>query len=204
MSPVTTVDKPKGVQGKVGQGRLRTLLVLAATAVIVMAGVYLVDRPSTTAAGGVTKVDVGPSDGPAPTVGKPAKDFSATTVDGKRVSLSSYKGHPVWLTFGASWCAACAAEAPDVEAAYQRHLAQGVVVLSVSIKEDDAAVLDFGKRIGLTFPEIADPDQSIAAAYQVYGIPAHFFIDRSGILRLVKTGGLSPDQMDAALREINR
>jgi cytochrome c biogenesis protein CcmG/thiol:disulfide interchange protein DsbE len=65
-------------------------------------------------------------------------------------------------------------------------------------------VLDFGKRIGLTFPEIADPSQDIAAAYQVYGIPAHFFIDRSGILRLVKTGGLSPDQMDAALKEISR
>jgi CSLREA domain-containing protein len=40
-----------------------------------------------------------------------------TTVDGTKVSLSSYRGHPVWLTFGATWCAACKAEAPDIEAA---------------------------------------------------------------------------------------
>jgi peroxiredoxin len=203
-TPVSTVEKPKGARGKVGQSRLGTLLVLAVTAAIVMGGVYLVGRPSAAKPGGVTATDVGPSDGPPPAVGKPAKDFKATTVDGKKVSLSSFKGQPVWLTFGASWCAACAAEAPDIEAAYKKHQADGVVVLAVNIKEDDAAVLDFGKRIGLTFPEIADPSQEIAAAYQVYGIPAHFFIDASGILRVVKTGGQSPAQMEAALKEISR
>ena len=202
MSPDTTVGQPKGLRERVGQSRLGTVLVLAVTAAIVTGGAYLVDRPAAASAG-VSAVDVGSGDGPAPKVASPAHDFTATTVDGKKVSLSSYKGHPVWLTFGASWCAACQAEAPDIEAAYQKAKAQGVVVLAVSISEDSATVLEYGNRIGLTFPQIADPDTRIASAYRVNGIPAHFFIDRTGVLRSTRTGGLSPENMDKALKEID-
>lgn len=205
MSLDTMVDPPKGMRERVRDSRLGTLLVLAVTAAIVMAGAYLVDRPSQTEAGGVSAVSVsGSGDGPAPKIGSPANDFTATTVDGKQVSLSSYRGHAVWLTFGASWCAACQAEAPDIEAAYQKAKAQGSVVLAVSISEDSATALDYAKRAGLTYPQIADPNTDIASAYRVNGIPAHFFIDKSGTLRSVATGGLSPEKMDSALKEISR
>jgi len=202
MSEVTTVSRPKGWQQRIRESRFGTLIVLAVTAGIVMAGVYMVDRPAA-AEPGITAVALtGAGDGAAPKVGTAAQDFTATTVEGESVSLSGYKGHPVWLTFGASWCAACKAEAPDIEAAYKKFQAKGVVVLSISISEDSATVRDYGQRIGLTFPEIADPDTRIASAYRVNGIPAHYFIDSSGILRDIKTGGLSPDQMDAAIKGI--
>ena len=199
----TTVSRPKGWQQRIRESRFGTLVVLAVTAGVVMAGVYLVERPAA-AEPGITQVALsGPGGGAAPKVGSPAQDFTATTVDGKSVSLSGYKGHPVWLTFGASWCAACKAEAPDIEAAYKKFQAKGVVVLGISISEDSATVRDYGQRIGLTFPQVADPDTRIASAYRVNGIPAHYFIDASGILRAIKTGGLSPEQMDAALSGIS-
>lgn len=201
MSPDTTTSLSRGWQQRIRESRLGTLLVLVATAALVMGGAYLVDRPAA-AQPGISAVDVGPGDGPPPKIGSPAHEFTATTVDGKTVSLSSYRGHPVWLTFGASWCAACQAEAPDIESAYKKAKAQGAVVLSISISEDSAAVRDYADRIGLTFPKVADPDTRIASAYRVSGIPAHFFIDKSGILRAMKTGGLSPEQMATALTEI--
>jgi peroxiredoxin len=166
-----------------------------------MGGAYLMDRPAAAKAG-VSTVSVGVGTGPAPKVGSAAQDFTATTVDGKKVSLSSYKGQAVWVTFGASWCGPCQAEAPDIEAAYEKHKAQGAVVLAVNISEDSATVLDYRKRLGLTFPQIADTNDTIAAAYRVDGIPAHFFIDKSGILRSMTPGSLSPEQMDAALKEV--
>jgi len=204
MSEVTTVTRPKGWQQRIRESRLGTLLVLAVTAAVVMVGAYMVDRPAPAAAGVQAVQLTGAGDGAPPKIGTPAQDFTATTVDGKKVSLSSFKGHAVWLTFGASWCAACKAEAPDIEAAYQKFKARGVVVLSVSISEDSATVKDYGDRIGLTYPKIADPDTRIASAYRVNGIPAHFFIDASGVLSSVKTGGMSPGQMDAALTEVSR
>jgi len=178
-------------------------MVLLATAVLVMGGAYLVDRPAAGKAG-TSAIDVGPGEGPAPMIGTAAHAFTATAADGRGVSLSAYKGQPVWLTFGASWCAACQSEAPDIEAAYKRFKAQGIAVLAVSISEDSATAKDYADRVGLTYPQIADLDTKIASAYRVSGIPAHFFIDKAGILRSVKTGGLSPDQMNSALAEIAR
>lgn len=203
MSPLPTVRRPTTWQQRIRESRKGTLLVLAITATIVIGGAYLMDRPATAAAGLQAIELSGPADGAPPKVGTPAQDFTATTVEGKKVSLSSYKGHPVWLTFGATWCAACKAEAPDIQAAYKKFEPQGVVILSVNIREDAATVKDYADRVGLTYPQIADPDTRIASAYRVYGIPAHFFIDASGILREIKTGGQSPEQMDAALTAIS-
>jgi cytochrome c biogenesis protein CcmG/thiol:disulfide interchange protein DsbE len=203
-SPPTTPGKPKTWQQRIRESRLGTLLVLAVTAAIVMGGAYLLERPAATAAGLQAIALSGSTDSAPPKIGSLAQDFTATTVDGKKISLSGYKGHPVWLTFGASWCAACVAEAPDIQAASEKFKAKGVVVLAIFIREDSTTVRDYANRVGLTYPKVADPDTSIASAYRVYGIPAHFFIDKSGILQSIKTGGLSPEQMAAALTEISR
>jgi peroxiredoxin len=211
MSQVTTdrppVSPPKGWQQRIRESRLGTVLVLAVTAALVMVGAFLVGGPSKAtkdgAAGGTTATNVVAGDGPAPKIGNPAADFTATTVDGKQVSLSSYKGQSVWLTFGASWCAACVSEAPDIQSTYEKFRTKGVVVLAISINEDAGTVKDYVTRVGLTFPTVADPDSAIASEYRVYGIPAHFFIDKAGVLRATKTGGLSTEQMDTALKEIS-
>jgi cytochrome c biogenesis protein CcmG, thiol:disulfide interchange protein DsbE len=193
-----------GRRERIRDSRLGTLLVLVVTAAIVMAGAYLVNRPAAAEAGVSPVTLSGAGTGEPPKVGSPAQDFTATTIDGKTVSLSSYKGQQVWLTFGASWCAACVAEAPDVEAAYQKYKAKGVVVLAVHLSEDSATVRDYTGRVGQTFATIADPETRIASAYRVNGIPAHYFIDKSGVLRSMKTGGLSAEQMDTELAAIGR
>lgn len=77
------------------------------------------------------------------------------------------------------------------------------VVLAIYISEDSATVKDYRDRVGLTYPHVADPDTRIASAYRVNGIPAHYFIDASGVLRSIRTGALSTDVMDAALTEIS-
>jgi cytochrome c biogenesis protein CcmG/thiol:disulfide interchange protein DsbE len=218
MNPVTQTDqdptdqplgdhpseRKRDLRSRISGSRLGTLAVLGVTAVVVMGAAYLVDRPSASAAGVRAVTLTGPSRGAPPRIGALAQDFSATTTDGKAVSLSDYRGHPVWLTFGASWCAACQAEAPDIESAYLAFKPRGVVVLSVSISEDSAAVRDYGDRVGLTYPMVADPDTQVASAYRVLGIPAHFFIDRSGVLRAINTGSMSPDKMKRALKAISR
>jgi peroxiredoxin len=199
MTKLATRDEQQSWRARIRNSRLGTLLVLAVTALLVMGGSYLVDRSK--ADPGVTPVSVSGS-GPAPKTGDDAPGFSATTVAGQRVSLSSLLGHPVWLTFGATWCSACQAEAPDIETAYQKAKSSGVVVVAIYLSENSASVRGFGNRLGLDFTQIADPETRIASAYRVYGIPAHFFIDRTGVVRSVKTGSLNPDQMDSQLAAI--
>lgn len=187
--------------------RVGTLAVLLVTTALVLGGLWWVNRPTTPAtnADGTTSVKLSQEGtGPAPEIGKAAQDFSATTVDGTPVSLSSLKGRPVWVTFGATWCQACQTEMPDIQAAYDKAKANGTVVVQVFISEDAAAVKDYATRVGLTYPKIADPDTTIASAYRVSAIPAQFFIDRNGILRQMQPGAMSPESMDAALAAIDK
>ena len=223
MNPVTVSDQQTTYQHRDRlqrfRSRLNTLLVLGLTAAIVMGGAYLI-YGRTAALPVVTPVAVsGPGNGASPKIGSPAQDFTATTPEGKTVSLSSYLGHPIWLTFGATSCDPCKSEAPDIETAYKKFKDKGVIVLAVFIREDSAMVRDYSDRVGLTFPKVMDPNSRIASAYRVSdwtsedaqghhgfvtGFPAHFFIDRTGVLRSRQTGGLTLEQMGAAVTEISR
>ena len=184
--------------------RLGTLAIMAVTAAIIFAVAYVVNQPRT-AAGSLTDVTLtGTASGPAPIVDGPAPDFAATTVDGKAVRLSDFVGKPVWLTFGASWCQPCRAENPDIKAAAEKHAAEGLVVLAVFISEDDAAVRDYADRVGLGYLKVADPATTIASQYRILGIPTHFFIDRTGVLRSMRIGSLDPAGMEDAIGAVTR
>lgn len=182
-------------------------LVLLLTLALVLGGAWLVERgrkPAEQLGGdgsaAAASVELsGDQSGSAPVVGQPAPDFTAVTMDGKKVKLSELRGHPVWITFGATWCTACRAEAPDIEEAWQRSEPKGTQILAVFIKEDAATVRTYANRLGLDFPMISDPDTVIASRYRSIGIPSHFFIDADGILRASYVGGLTAEKMDENL-----
>jgi peroxiredoxin len=184
------------------QSPVRTLAIMAITTVVIAAVAFIVNQPAA-GAGGVTSVTLtGVSTGEAPTVGQPAPDFQATTVDGRTINLSDFKGQPVWLTFGASWCQPCRAENPDVEAVYERSKAAGLVVIAIFMSEDASTVRDYAGRVGLTYQKVADPGTTIASQYRILGIPSHFFIDSSGVLREMRIGGLDQAGMERAIEGI--
>lgn len=190
-----------GWRQRLRESRLGTLLVLAGIAGVVMIATYYIDSPSKSTSG-VTAITLSSAEGAPLKLNTPARDFTATTVDGKTVSLSSFRGHPIWLTFGASWCAACQAEAPDIEATYEKFKGQGVVVLAVFISEGTENVRDYADRVGLSFLKVADPQTQIASAYRVLGIPTNYYIDSKGILRSIKVGSLNPERMELALKDL--
>ncbi len=187
-----------------GQSRSATLAIMGVTAAIIAAVAFMVNQPAAGAQGVTSVTLTGAAAGEPPTVGKQAPDFVATTIDGKAIRLSDFKGKPVWLTFGASWCQPCRAENPDIQAAFLEFADRGVMVLAIFISENAPAVRDYADRVGLTYQKVADPDTRIASKYRIMGIPSHYFIDSSGVLRLMKIGSLDPAAMEAALRVIVR
>jgi cytochrome c biogenesis protein CcmG, thiol:disulfide interchange protein DsbE len=198
-APAVARSRTRPVAGAAG-----TLVILAITAAIILAVVYLTDRKDTTTSdSGVTAVTVtGTATGAAPTVGQPAPEISAALADGTPVKLSDFKGHPVWLTFGASWCQPCRAENPDIVAASGKYA--DLVVLQVYMSEDASTVKDYTSRVGIPYRTVPDPAERLAAEYRILGIPSHFFIDRQGVLQQFKIGSLDPSGMDAAIAGIRQ
>lgn len=205
-----TAPPPADWRARLRGSRFGTVLVLGITTALVLVGVYVVksgDAEQTVAdsamSAGATAVEVtGAQTGPPPTIGGQANDFTAATVTGETLTLSELRGRPVWITFGASWCTSCRVEAPDIEAAYQQHKAAGLEVVGVYLKETPGQITSFTQRAGLTYPGIADPETTIASSYRVMGIPAHYFVDREGIIRSMHVGVLSEQQIAGALATI--
>ncbi len=179
---------------RLGSDRLRTVIVIAVATVAIGTVAFIVDQPADDRLTAVTLT--GDTAAAAPVVGAFPPDFTATAVDGTTVTLSALRGKPVWLTFGASWCGDCRAEAPDLQATYAKFKDRGLVVVGIFIEEDANAVRDYAGRVGFTFPMIADPDTRIARRYRTLGIPTHFFIGADGVIREVRLGGLEPAEME--------
>ncbi|HSG87359.1 MAG TPA: TlpA disulfide reductase family protein [Candidatus Limnocylindrales bacterium] len=195
------MQAPAARGGRFGSERLRTILVLVVVGIALLGVAVLVEQPwANDRFTNVTLPDGAAA--AAPAVGAPAPDFKTTTIDGTPVSLSEYQGQPVWLTFGASWCADCRGEAPDLQATYEKYAAQGLVVLSVNIQEDEKAVRDYAERVGLTFTHIADPSTIIAGRYRIMGVPTHYFISPEGTIEQVRLGGLPPAEMESLVESI--
>ncbi|MBZ5522064.1 MAG: TlpA family protein disulfide reductase [Acidobacteriia bacterium] len=116
-------------------------------------------------------------------VDKQAPDFSASTLDGRTVSLADFRGQKkVVVSFWASWCGPCRLEMPDLIKFYKKNHndSSDFEILAVSIDEDVKDAADFATKQKLNFPVLLDPRQKIANSYDVDGIPTMFVIDKDG------------------------
>jgi len=76
-----------------------------------------------------------------------------------------------------------------------RYEKDGLVVIAVDIREEEGAVAAFALRLDPTFPLGLDADGTAQQAWGAYGLPVHFWIDKTGIVRDGALGGIGPDVM---------
>jgi peroxiredoxin len=134
-------------------------------------------------------------------VGSAAPEVDLVALDGKHLSLSKFRGKPLWVNFFATWCPPCKDELPEIERRYQREHPRGLVVLGVDQQEKPAQVKPFIGRFGLQYPVVIDRGQG-AITYDLIALPTSVFIDRAGVVRFIQIGEMSPPLMDAALKKI--
>ncbi|HXV82115.1 MAG TPA: TlpA disulfide reductase family protein [Candidatus Binatia bacterium] len=109
-----------------------------------------------------------------------APDFSGLTVDNKTVLLNGLRGRVVLLNFWASWCNECRPEMPMFEQLHREFSTRGLSVIGINFREGPAAVREYSKELGLTFPLVLDSRGEINTAYGVIGLPTTFLIGRDG------------------------
>lgn len=120
--------------------------------------------------------------------GTPAPELTLNDIDGKPVSLSSFRGRKVVLVFWASWCPDCRAEVPDLKAMYAQADPGKVAFVSVSYDRTLEALQKYVAEQDLPGVQLYDAagkkESAVGAAWHVKWIPSLYLIDEEGKVAL--------------------
>jgi thiol-disulfide isomerase/thioredoxin len=114
---------------------------------------------------------------------KPANlDFTMKDLDGKDVTLASFKGKVVLVNFWATWCGPCKAEIPMFVELQKQYGAQGFTVLGYSVDDDAPKARAFATEYKMNYPILLGLGrEDVQEAYgPMYAIPVSVMIDRQG------------------------
>jgi len=130
--------------------------------------------------------------GPPLAPGTHAPAFTAKSLRGDTVSLSSLRGHVVLVDFWATWCEPCKMAMPTLQHLYKQYSPSGFRVVGMSV-DDATTVGDIRpllKHMGITYTVTSSKDynQKAESDYNVNGIPSQFLIDKKGVVRWSQSG----------------
>ena len=141
---------------------------------------------------------------------KAAENFSAVSMDGQAVELSSLKGKIVVLTFWSTRCAICHSEIPKLNQLSEIYKGKDVVFLGLTT-ENEAKVESYLKKTRFDF-NILPNSFGVVLKYAdkdnkgniMMGFPAHFLINQNGEIEFRTSGFDKTEQLNAGINRLLR
>ncbi len=149
---------------------------------------------------------------PSPLLNKPAPAFTLVDLKGKKVSLASFRGHPVMVNFWATWCGPCKYEIPWLEQLQTQYASKGFQILGVSADEIDSGdkgdaarvakkVEETAKHLHINYPVLVGGDKIAPKYGGIDYLPESFYIDSKGTVVAVITGAGSKADAEADIKK---
>ena len=131
-----------------------------------------------------------------PANAKPANlNFTLKDIDGKDVTLASYKGKVILLDFWATWCEPCKLEIPWFGEFQGKYGARGFQAIGVSVDDTVDKLKPYVAKYKMPYPVLVGLNHDdIQNAYgPLWGIPVTAIISRDGKI-CAKHAGISSKQ----------
>jgi len=143
----------------------------------------------------------------SPMRGKPAPAFSLVDLNGKKVTLNDFKGHPLLVNFWGTYCGPCKIEMPWLEEFHKKYAAQGFQVVGVTYDSEVGkdTIEKNTKQLGVTYPILLS-DSKAEKAYLSGSevLPMSFYVNRTGKIIEVTAGisdGNGKEQLEAIVQK---
>jgi thiol-disulfide isomerase/thioredoxin len=95
------------------------------------------------------------------------------------MTMLSFRGRPVLLTFWASWCGPCRVELPELSKLYGELAGKGFVLITVNVDQNPAAGRRFLESLGLSLP-VYRLDPRDTKSLGVDALPTNILLDTDG------------------------
>jgi len=132
--------------------------------------------------------------------GLPSPDFQCIGANGKKVSLSDFRGKYVYIDLWATWCVSCIAEMPDLKSLEKKYEGKKIQFVSISIdrKQDELKWKKFVKDSHLIGQQLINYDgkSDFADFFRISTVPRFILIDPNGLI--VNEDALRPGEHDLA------
>ncbi len=151
------------------------------------------------------QVKVGGPDVQAPatagaTIGSRAPAFDLKPLSGASSGrLDALEHKPLVLNFWSSTCSACTTEMPALEQV-QKDFAGQLHVVGIDVADPRSAAAAFARRLGVTYPLLADPQGGAASDYRVAALPVTFIVAPGGTIVARHDGSITTAELEAVLQ----
>lgn len=93
--------------------------------------------------------------------------------------IRSLRGYPVVVNVWASWCGPCIEEFPVFQKV-SAHFGDHVAFMGINTLDSEDGASSLLDRTPVPYPSYIDPDGELKGSFEVAGLPATVFFDRSG------------------------
>jgi thiol-disulfide isomerase/thioredoxin len=124
-------------------------------------------------------------------------DFTLNGLDGRKHSLSDYRGKWVVVNYWATWCPPCLEEMPDLVHFHEAHKNKDAVVLGVNMEEASHEHLaGFIEDNLVTYPILrGEPD--MVALGPIDGLPTTYLVAPDGTIVAHKVGVVTGESIES-------
>jgi peroxiredoxin len=137
-------------------------------------------------------------------LGRKAKDFRITLLDGSAFTLSAQSGKVVLIDFWDVRCPPCRREMPVLKNLFKDFKDKGLEIVGISLDTDRALLEDYVKKEKLPWKISCSLDgwnDSTATLYKISATPSTWLIDRHGVARYYAVRG---EDLRRAVEELVR
>ncbi|MBN2355840.1 TlpA family protein disulfide reductase [candidate division KSB1 bacterium] len=115
-----------------------------------------------------------------------APEFTLSSLEGKSVSLSDFKGKVIIVDIWDTWCPPCRMEIPHFVELYSEYQKKGLEIIGVALgREGRDAVARFARQYKINYISVFASQKMLDDYGPISGIPTTFVIDQKG--RIART-----------------
>ena len=137
------------------------------------------------------------------TVGEPMPHFVVTSTKGAKLRAATLHGHPLILSFWATWCTPCLQDMSVLDHASQRYRKQGIKVLGMIVNTPRKEIVRHDLALeNARYPQYFVPEDMEETFDVQRGLPLTIFVDQRGIVRQIYRGALTATLLEQQIHTL--